>query len=369
MTVAVLGGYGTFGRRLVLSLLDDGIAVLAVGRRKEALHALIQEVKATKPDAVIDGLVCDVEKNLQILWQHSGIQVVINTCGPFQLTDYAIADACIRQRIHYIDLADAREYVVGIQSLHQRAQQAGVLVVSGASTVPALSSAVLEHYREKFSCFDFVRYGISPGQLSPRGLATTRSILTYFGQPIRAHAYKNHRRYGWQNCYRQKYPELGYRWMANCDVPDLDLFPSRYNIARMQFSAGMESGLLHWGMWFCSWLARLRLPINWLKHDRRLLRMSHWFDRFGTDRGGMHMIIRGKDNAQKSIELQWFLLAKAGDGPQIPVVPALILAKKCLSTYSLPLVGASPCVGLVTLEEYQHALQQYAVTFKAQWKA
>ena len=76
-----------------------------------------------------------------------------------------------------------------------------------------------------------------------------------------------------------------------------------------------------------------------------------------------------KDNAQKSIELQWFLLAKAGDGPQIPVVPALILAKKCLSTDSLPLVGASPCVGLVTLEEYQHALQQYAVTFKAQWKA
>jgi hypothetical protein len=48
-------------------------------------------------------------------------------------------------------------------------------------------------------------------------------------------------RYGWQDLRLQKYPELGSRLMANCDVPDLDLLPDKYGIKKIRFSAGMES--------------------------------------------------------------------------------------------------------------------------------
>ena len=43
------------------------------------------------------------------------------------------------------------------------------------------------------------------------------------------------------------------------------------------------------------------------------------------------------------------------DGPNIPTIPAIILAKKILSG-EFTTTGAMPCVGLVTLEEYLQEL-------------
>ncbi len=80
---------------------------------------------------------------------------------------------------------------------------------------------------------------------------------------------------GWQDIYRQTYPEIGNRWMANCDIPDLDLLPSHYKINEIHFSAGMESRFLHFSIWLTSWLVRLKLPIKLAKHAKFLLKLSH----------------------------------------------------------------------------------------------
>ncbi len=34
--------------------------------------------------------------------------------------------------------------------------------------------------------------------------------------------------HGWQGLHRHRFPEIGYRWMSDVDVPDLDLFPQHY---------------------------------------------------------------------------------------------------------------------------------------------
>ena len=142
---------------------------------------------------------------------------------------------------------------------------------------------------------DSLVYGINPGQKAPRGLATTESILTYLGKPLKP--WGNHDKcFGWQDIYRQDYPELGKRWMANCDIPDLDLFTHQYGINNIRFSAGMESSALHLGMWMMSYLVRMGLPLNLSKRAKFLLAFSHVFDVFGTTSGGMHMLIKGMDH-------------------------------------------------------------------------
>ena len=105
---------------------------------------------------------------------------------PFQIKRYEVAEACIAACVHYVDLADGRGFVTGIPALDASAKSAGVWVISGASTVPGLSSAVLEHYRSEFATIDSLRYGISPGQKAERGLATTQGILSYVGKPLKA---------------------------------------------------------------------------------------------------------------------------------------------------------------------------------------
>lgn len=356
--VLILGGYGNFGTRIATELTKDNISIIIAGRdfhKAQVLQDNLKQYGATVSIAAFDATQ-EFAKQLTTLKP----EIVINTIGPFQTADFTIPTICAEHGVHYLDLADARDFVTGITSLDALAKEKNVLVVSGASTVPGLSSAVLDHYLPRFFQLNSLIYGISPGQKAPRGLATTESILTYLGKPLKPWGNDQEHHYGWQDIYRQDYPELGKRWMANCDVPDLDLFKDRYGLKEIRFSAGMESSALHLGMWLVSHLVRLGLPLNLSKHAQSLLSFSHAFDWLGTPDGGMHMIMKGIDKAGKPLEIKWFLVAKNNDGPQIPCVPAIILAKKLIQD-KLKIRGAMPCVGLVTLDEFTKEIQNFAI--------
>lgn len=354
--VLILGGYGNFGKRIAQALIDAKTPVIIAGRNRHKAEALKEQL-----DSPLVATACfDAFKELDSALETSKPAVVVNTCGPFQTSDYSIAERCIVHGAHYIDLADGREFVTGIKTLDKQAQMQRVAVVSGASTVPALSSAVLEYFKGEFAEIDEMKFGISPGQKAERGLATTQGILSYVGKPLKP--FRGHRNtvYGWQDLYRQEYPEIGRRWMANCDIPDLDLLPERYDVQSVRFSAGLELSALHLGLWGLSWLVRLGLPLNLPYLAKPLLQISNWFDKMGSADGGMHVVITGKDHAGAPHARKWFIIAFDGYGPQIPTIPAIILARN-LAQEGKTLVGAMPCVGLVTLDEYLAELRKFPV--------
>ena len=353
-TILILGGYGNFGKRIAHLLTRQNIPVTIVGRDHEKAHRLVKEL----PEGLADVAIFDVRQQLAQQLQQRQPAVVINTCGPFQNSDYTIAEICIAARIHYIDLADGRDFVTGITALDAQAQDAEIAVISGASTVPGLSSAVIEHLLPEFSELDSLKFGIAPGQKAERGLATTQAILSYVGKKLKLSG--NKERYGWQDVYLQPYPDIGSRWMANCDIPDLDLFPSRYNIKQVHFSAGMENPLVHFGVWTLSWLVRAAIIKNLPRYASLLLKASNWFDFFGTSDGGMHLILEGKDLYGHPLKKTWYIIALEGDGPYIPTIPAVILAKK-IWNYTLSTRGAMPCLGLITLAEYMAELSHQRI--------
>ncbi|MCP5361145.1 MAG: saccharopine dehydrogenase NADP-binding domain-containing protein [Hyphomicrobiales bacterium] len=354
--VMVLGGYGNFGARISTSLAKAGIPVIIAGRSLEKASTLA----ATLPQHLVSTAIFDVTQSLPEQLEQHKPAIVIHTVGPFQTSDYSIARTCITHGVHYIDLADARTFVTGITTLDSEAKKAGISIISGASTVPGLSSAVLEKYKGAFSEIDTLTYGISPGQKASRGLATAEGILTYVGKPLTPAYGTSETRYGWQDIYRQPFPELGKRWMANCDIPDLDVLPERYGIQSIRFSAGMESTLAHLGIWALSWLVRLGIPLHLPRHARALLKASHWLDWLGTENGGMFMRIQGKRINGESHSITWYIIAKNGDGPHIPTIPAILLAKKLAMGGPLP-TGAMPCVAMVPLDDYLNALSGYAI--------
>ncbi len=329
--------------------------MIITGRSREKANTFV----STLDPAFVSVAIFDVTRELSEQLEALQPTVVINTCGPFQTSNYDIARTCITHGVHYIDLADGREFVTGITELDAQANAKGISVISGASTVPGLSSAVIEHYIHEFSEIELLHYGISPGQQVERGLATTQSILTYVGKKLKPFI-GNSYAYGWQGIYRQEYPELGKRWMSNCDIPDLDLLPKHYGIRSIGFSAGLELGFMHIGLWMLSWVVRLGIPLNLPRYAAALLRISNWFNHFGTAHGGMHMIMRGINKQGQSHERKWFIIAKDGDGPQIPCVPAIVLAKNLATNEPLK-PGAYACVGLITLEEYMKELKRFKI--------
>jgi hypothetical protein len=263
-----------------------------------------------------------------------------------------------------VDLADGRDFVTGITALDDEARKAGCLLVSGASTVPALSSAVVDHLHDRFATLISIDHAISPGNRTPRGDATVAAILGYCGRRIAVwRDGKWQAGHGWLSTRRVRFVS-GARWVGLCDVPDLALFPQRYaGIRRVTFRAGLELRRLHFGTWLLAWLVRLGLLKNLARHAHRLRRISEWFIHAGTDEGGMVVVLQGFDASAKPIGVQWSLHAAAGDGPHVPAMPAVVLARK-KADGSLKVSGAMPCMDLFDLKEALDALSDFAISSK-----
>jgi len=60
-----------------------------------------------------------------------------------------------------------------------------VLLVSGASTLPGLSFAVIHKFNNEFNSIESIRMCITPGNQAPRGESTIAAVLTYCGKPVK----------------------------------------------------------------------------------------------------------------------------------------------------------------------------------------
>jgi len=354
--VLIIGGYGNFGSHIARSLAgNDSIQLLIGGRSESKARTFIAELATAHP---AEAHAIDISADVPAALARIKPEIVIHTTGPFQSQDHNVAQACIMQGCHYLDLADARQFVATIGTLDDAAKAKGVLVVSGASSVPCLTSAVIDHYRPAFSRIDSIDYGISAAQQTNRGLATTSAVLSYVGKPFTMLKDGSlHRVYGWQDLHAEQYPELGIRLFGNCDIPDLELFPLRYpEVRTIRFAAGHELKILHLGTWALSWLVRLGLIRSLADHSEKLLRLAFLFDRLGSSRSGFHMHLTGIDHDGRARQSRFYLIARSGHGPYIPCMPAILLARK-LANNALVARGAMPCIDLITLGEYLAALK------------
>ncbi|WP_281559990.1 saccharopine dehydrogenase NADP-binding domain-containing protein [Thalassomonas sp. RHCl1] len=356
--VLVLGGYGNFGKRIVENLTDiEHITILVAGRSLVKAQSLVDELTPVargklKP-CVIDITADDMESRLKSV----APDMVIHTGGPFQGQDHRVPQMCAWVGAHYIDLADDRRFVCDITGLDALAKEQQVLLVSGASSVPGLSSAVIDHYCQQFSVINNIDIAIAPGNKAERGEATVKGILSYTG-----HAFSVYKNGQWQDAFGWMEPRkkdfgdiIGKRWLANVDVPDLELFPSRYRVTdSVRFQAGLELPFLHLSMVAMAYLAKKGWVKNWSPLSKPIVKASNVFMPFGSDNGVMQVLISGLDRQKQRKTIKWSLYAPGGIGPYIPTLAAIILARKLLleQTAADPVFGATPCTGLFSLSDF-----------------
>lgn len=363
--IVVLGGYGHFGGRICRGLARNCSAELVVAGRSSArgsslVHAL-QEINpnGTFQSAVLDHSAPEFERDLGALEP----SIVVHAAGPFQGQDYRVAEACLRLGSHYVDLADGRRFVTDFTRLDTAARRGGVLLVAGASTLPAVSSAVVDHLGSDMAVIDRIETAILPANRTERGRSTIAAVFSYVGKPIRV--FRNGewtRKYGWIDLRKVDHPTCARR-AGTCDVPDLQLFPDHYqSVKTVTFHAGLELGWQQWGMWFMGWLARLGIVSDWSHHAGVFDRVSARLVSLGSDVGGMQVRVLGRDGAGSRIRRTWNLTAGSNHGPEIPCIPARVVATKLVGN-ELTKRGAVPCMGLMSLEDFASV----AAEFDMQW--
>jgi saccharopine dehydrogenase-like NADP-dependent oxidoreductase len=350
-TVLVLGGYGFFGARIAAGLArNPSIRLLIAGRDHSQAKSLARALKLSDDQAIqVDATSRDLSSTLRSL----GVNTLIHTAGPFQGQDYKVACDAIDAEANYIDLADGRSFVAGIGALNHKARNQGVVVVSGASSVPALSSAVVDEYVSAFQRIESIRLGIGSGARAP-GLATVRGVFGYCGKPIRRlenGAWVD--TYGWLDLRRYEFPQpVGRRWLGSCDVPDLELFPKRYGSVRtVTFHAGFASDVGHLVVWAIAGLVKAGLIRSMVPLVRPLNQLSRMLECFVSDKGAMFVEVEGVGEDGHAAKRRWCIIASRNHGPYIPCGAAIALAGK-LAGGTRFREGAQPCVGLLTVEEY-----------------
>lgn len=363
--ILILGGYGNFGRRIAEALASqDNLKIFIAGRDLNRSHAccdaLSPNVHAILEAVCLNADSPDFAHHLASL----DVDVVINCVGPFQAQDYRIAIACISCQCHYIDLADDRQFVCNFTSLDELAKRNNVIAVSGASTVPGLSSVVIDHFYPDFNHLETIDFAIAPGNKAERGLATVTGILSAIGHtfPVLSNSEWSNR-YGWMSPRKWDFGEpVGHRWLANINIPDLELFPQRYpDVTSVNFQAGLELPLLHWTMVVMAAMAKIGLIRNWRNFSKPIFYTGEWFRRFGSDDGGMQIRLSGTDHADRRKEIRWTLRVLNGVGPYIPTLPAVILTRKLVAN-DIAFRGATPCLGMFSLADFDREASQFDIS-------
>jgi saccharopine dehydrogenase-like NADP-dependent oxidoreductase len=358
--ILVLGAYGFFGSRICAALAKNPrIHLILAGRDLSKATAAAYQLGLTANHA----RALDAERpDLALQLRKLGVNVVIHTAGPFQGQGYEVARASIKAGCQYLDIADGRAFVCGITRLDAEARAAGVSIISGASSLPALTSAVVDKYRGEFKRLDAIRIGITSGAAIP-GIATLRAVLGYCGKPFRTlsnGAWIDV--HGWLDTQQHEFSKsVGVRRIGRCDVPDLDLLPQRYpGVKTVSFHAGFASNTAHQVVEKLAMLVKARRIASALPFARLLFTLGRWMQPVLSDRGAMFVRLEGLHDNGARYAHTWNIVARENHGPNIPCSAAIALANKIAAGGKLP-AGAMPCVGLLTVEELMEPLKGLSI--------
>jgi len=358
--ILIVGGYGTFGGRLVQLLEDEPrLTLLVAGRSLSRAH----EFCTSRKQAVAQLVPLQFDRERVGAEELASLRpdLVVDASGPFQAYGdraYRLVDLCVECRIHYLDLADATDFVAGIGLRDEAARAAGVFVLSGASSFPVLSGAVVRRLAEGLSRVRKIRGGIAPTPYAGVGLNVIRAIASYAGQAVEI------RRGGRKSIGRPFAETMSFvicapgriplerRRFSLVDVPDLRTLPQQWlDVEEVWMGAAPMPASLHRVLNAFAWLVRLRLlpSLAWLAGAMQLA-TDHL--RWGAHRGGMFVRVEGDDRNGRPVAREWHLLAEGDDGPLIPSMAAEIIVRKLLAGIAPP-AGARTAESDVNLSDYE----------------
>ncbi len=358
--ILIVGGYGTFGGRLVELLEDEArLTLLIAGRSLEQASAYCAR-RSLAAASLVPTAFDRVNSDAKVLAALRAT-VVVDASGPFQAYGdqrYNLIERCIECGVNYLDLADGSDFVSGVAKFDEAARAAGVYVLSGVSSFPVLTAAVVRRLSSNVARISSIRGGIAPSPYAGVGLNVIRAIASYAGQPIPLkRAGRMVEAYPITESMRFTIAVPGHVPLKNIrfslvDVPDLRTLAEVWAEADdIWMGAGPVPAILHWLLTGFAWVVRLRLmpSLSWMASAIYFV-TNHV--RWGEHRGGMFVEVQGHAVDGSKIRREWHLLAEGNDGPLIPSMAVEAIVRKSLAG-RVPPAGARTAITDVDLSDYE----------------
>lgn len=359
LKVLILGGYGKFGGQLAELLCDETrLTLIIAGRSKAKASSFcqkLQEGAGRIAEAVDrDG---DIESRLTEI----APDIVVDASGPFQAygdDPYRVAKAALVAGCHYVDFADGSDFVHGIGQFDEAARNSGLVVLSGVSSFPALTAAVVRHLSSDLLRVDSIVGGIAPTPYAGVGLSVVSAIVGYAGQKVllrsngevrTAYALTETRLYA---IAPPGFVPLDRLRFSLVDVPDLDSLPELWpEVRTVWMGAGPVPAIIHRMLRGLAYLVRWGI-IPSLAPFSRVLFHGNNILRWGEHRGGMFVEVEGKMGDGQNVTRAWHLLAEGNDGTFIPSMAIETLIRRWVDG-SPPASGARVATREIELADYE----------------
>lgn len=364
MRMLIVGGYGTFGGRTVELLEHDPrLTLIVAGRSFEKARAYCAQRHAT--GAKLEPAQFDRNGDLAAQIGSLKPDLLLDASGPFQaygIGGYCLVEAAIDARVHYLDLADGAAFVAGVNAYDSLAREAGIYALSGVSSFPVLTAAVVRRLSEGLARLDEISGGIAPSPFAGVGENVIRAIASYAGQPV-AHLGRTAKTIGHPFTQQRRYTiappgrlPLRSTMFSLVDVPDLSVLSTLWpQVKRVWMGAGPVPEILHRALISLSWAVRIGI----VRSLAPLAPIMHWATnrlRWGEHRGGMFVEVKGSRADGEQETRSWHLLAEGADGPLIPSMAVQAIVQKHLDGLP-PRTGARACVDDVELADYERLFE------------
>lgn len=367
LKVLIIGGYGTFGGRLAELLSDEPRVTLVIaGRSKAKAEAFCEE---TPGRASIEPAALDRDRKLATRIADLAPDVVVDASGPFQAygkEPYRVVKAALLAGADYLDIADSSDFVREIAQFDAAAKKKGKFALSGLSTCPVLTAAVVRQLARDLKSVDSIAGGIAPSPRAGLGRNVVRAVASYAGKPVRI-------RRGGGTAMARPFTETKRYTVAPpgavplesiefslIDVPDLTLLADLWpDVKSVWFGLGPLPASLHRCLRWLAQGVRRRLIPSLAPFVPLMHATIKWLG-FGEHRSGMFVEIEGRHADGSAAKRSWHLIAEGDEGPNIPAMAAEVVIRKVLDGRG-PAPGARPAVGELELADYERAFARRAI--------
>ena len=164
--ILIYGVTGYTGQLVLDECLASGLRPVLAGRNSDAVkaladsHGLEWRVAALDDAAALDACL-------------AGAAVVIHCAGPFSRTSRPMADACLRTRVHYLDITGEIGVFEALAARDAEARVAGVMLLPGAGFDVVPSDCLAAHLQRRLPSATSLTLAFHGGTGLSRGTATT----------------------------------------------------------------------------------------------------------------------------------------------------------------------------------------------------
>jgi len=164
--ITIIGGAGDMAQvaaKTFLSLISDCRLVLAdydVEKAKKVASSLASpDVEAVFVDIYDPGVLREVMR---------GSDLVANCTGPYYRTGRPVVEACIDEKVSYIDLGDDEESALELLALHEKAEEAGITALICCGVAPGLVNVVVRECAQQLDEVENVDVAWVTGSTPPK---------------------------------------------------------------------------------------------------------------------------------------------------------------------------------------------------------